>query len=105
MNPTWRGRLKIHWPSSLSRALARVLPRLTELLRIPAPETPQLLRRIIVMERYIVLPIKAAGLIMLLQFYLTPWTGRVNSALDVEVETIQYFFWIYIAVNILVAFL
>jgi signal transduction histidine kinase len=60
-------------------------------------------RRITIMERYIVLPIKAAGLIMLLYFYLSPWTVAANSALDVEVETIQYFFWVYIAVNIVVA--
>jgi signal transduction histidine kinase len=62
------------------------------------------LRRIVFMERDVILPIKAAGIAMLLySFYFTPWIGKVSSALDVEVQATQYFCWIYIGVNLVVA--
>src|SRR3954470_16673265 len=81
-----------------------LLDRLISLLKIPSPDTPQLVRRITIMERDIVLPIKAAGIAMLLQsFYFTPWIGIVSGTLDVAVESVQYFFWLYISVNVLVA--
>ncbi len=50
------------------------------------------------------LPIKAAAVAMLLHsFYFTPWIGIVSSNLDVAVESTQYFFWLYVGVNIVVA--
>jgi signal transduction histidine kinase len=56
------------------------------------------------MERDIVLPIKAAAIAMLLHsFYFTPWIGIVSSNLDVAVEATQYFFWLYIGFNVVVA--
>jgi signal transduction histidine kinase len=77
------------------------LDRIILLLRLPAPDTPQLLQRIRTMERDLVLPIKVAGIAMLLySFYLTPWMGLVLSALDIAVESTQYFLWIYIGINI-----
>jgi signal transduction histidine kinase len=85
-------------------ALTGLLDRLIALLKIPAPDTPQLVRRITIMERDIVLPIKAAGIAMLLQsFYFTPWIGIVSGTLDVAVESVQYFFWLYVLVNVVMA--
>jgi signal transduction histidine kinase len=81
------------------------LRRIVEFLQIPAPDAPQLIRRIELMEREIILPIKAAVIAMLLQsFYLTPspWIGSVLSALDIAVESTQYFVWVYIAINLVV---
>ena len=80
--------------------------RAIELLKIPAPEAPQLLDRIAFMERNIFLPLKAAGIGMLLySFYVTRWFGRPLGALEIAVEATQYFLWIYIAVNAAVAVL
>ncbi len=82
----------------------RVLDYLIGLLKIPAPETPQLLRRIQKVERDIVLPVKAAGIAMLLfSFYSSPWTQIVLSSLDIAIESTQYFLWLYIAFNCMVA--
>ena len=44
----------------------RFLDRVIGMLKIPAPDTPQLIYRIQHMERDIVLPIKAAGILMVL---------------------------------------
>lgn len=78
--------------------------QIKELLAISEPETPELLRRIELMERDLVLPLKAAGIAMLLHsFYFTPWFGRVIGALEIAVESTQYFLWIYIAVNGVIA--
>jgi signal transduction histidine kinase len=85
-------------------ALSALLDRLIALLRIPSPDPPQLIRRISIMERDIVLPIKVAGIAMLMQsFYFTPWIGIVSGTLDVAVESIQYFFWFYISANVVTA--
>jgi len=99
----WR-RLRGYRLGGPENALTRVLDGLIALLKIPSPDTPQLIRRITIMERDIVLPIKAAGIAMLLQsFYFTPWIGIVSGTLDVAVESVQTFFWVYISVNVLVA--
>lgn len=83
---------------------ARLLDLLIPLLSIPAPRSPQLLRRIKLMERDIILPLKAAGVLMLLySFYFRPWINNVLSALEVAVEWTQYFLWVYIAANLLFA--
>src|SRR5262245_54830558 len=90
----------------MARLPKQVANRLIAALKIPAPGTSQLMRRIQIMERDIVLPIKAAGIAMLLHsFYLTPWIGRVSSALDVAVESTLSFFWIYIAFNLVIGLL
>ena len=88
----------------LAEAFARFLDQIVAALKISAPETPRWIQRITVMELHLVLPIKAAGIAMLLySFYFTPWIGKVSSALDVAVESTQYFFGLYIGVNIVVA--
>src|SRR5205814_5591636 len=93
-------RLKEYRFGRLSAALGHFLHSFVNALKIPAPETPQLIARITIMERDIVLPLKAAGIAMLLySFYLKPWIRIRANALDVAVEYTQYFFWFYILVN------
>src|SRR3954468_4980787 len=80
--------------------ITRYLERFILLLRIPPPDAPQLLRRITIMERDIVLPIKTAGIAMLLHsFYVSRWIGEVSSELEIAVEAVQAFLLIYIIVN------
>ena len=76
---------------------AQWLKRLPALFEIPAPDPPRLLRRIVMMERNIMLPIKAVFIgIIFYSFDITPWVGIANSTLDVVVETVQFIFWFYI---------
>src|SRR5689334_1032324 len=105
MTPGFRQRLKAHRFAGVLAACGRLLDRLTKLVEIPAPEAPQWLRRVTVMERRIMLPIKAAGIVMIYSFFLTRWIGRVNNELDIEVEALESFFWIYVGVNAAVAVL
>ena len=56
------------------------------------------------MERDVILPLKVAGIAMLLHsFYFTQWFGMVLGALEIAVEATQYFLWIYIGLNVVVA--
>lgn len=97
-------RLRHYGFRDLAGAIARFPGRAAELLKIPAPDAPQLIDRITIMERDIVLPLKAAAIAMLLHsFYFTPWFGKVLGTLEIAVETTQYFLWIYIGVNVVVA--
>jgi signal transduction histidine kinase len=81
----------------------RVAARVLGLLTIPPPDRAQLLNRIR-MERDIVLPVKAAGVAMLLySFYFTPWIGKVLGDLEIAIESTQYFLGVYIGLNLLVA--
>ena len=90
--------------SRVAEGYTRFLDGLVELLKIPAPETRQVLHRILLMEREIVLPIKAAGIAMLLQFfYFSSWIGDTSSTLEVPVEYSRSFFWFYISANVLMA--
>lgn len=79
------------------------LKRLPALFEIPAPDPQRLLRRIAVMERNIMLPVKAffTGMI-LYSFKSTPWFGQ-TYAFDVATETVQLIFWFYIMANVLFA--
>jgi signal transduction histidine kinase len=78
------------------------LKRLIASLEIPAPDPPRQLQRIAVMERNIMLPIKAVFIGMILySFDATPWFGLASSTLDVTVETVQYIFWFYILASII----
>ena len=83
---------------------AQWLKRLPALFEIPAPDPPRLLRRIVMMERNIMLPVKAVFIgIILYSFDTTPWVGMPNNTLDVVVETVQFIFWFYILAKILLA--
>ncbi len=93
-----RGRL-----GRLANSARTLLHRMLALVKIPPPDAPQLLQRIELMERDIILPLKAAGVAMLLySFYFRPWIGRVLSALDIAVQSTQYLFWVYVAINLVV---
>jgi signal transduction histidine kinase len=97
-------RLRHYGIRDLAKAIARWPGRAIELLKIPAPDAAQLMDRITSMERDLVLPLKVAGIAMLLHsFYFTQWFGMVLGALEIAVEATQYFLWIYIGVNVVVA--
>lgn len=85
---------------------AQWLKRLPALFEIPAPDPPRLLRRIVMMERNIMLPVKVVFIaIISYSFDITSWVGLANSTLDVMVETVQFIFWFYILANIILALL
>ena len=47
------------------------------LLEVPAPATEQAARRIVTMERNVVLPAKLAIIVILIKsFYFSPWIGH-----------------------------
>ncbi len=80
------------------------LKKLWAALEIPAPDPEQLFHRIEVMERDVALPVKAVCIgILLLSFFFTPWVGSVNDALTVALEFSEYFFWFYLAANVVFA--
>ena len=82
------------------------LKRLPALFEISTFDPQRTFRRIIMMERNIMLPIKAAFIAIILHsfdFDVTPWIGQTSSTLDVVVETVQFVFWFYILANILLA--
>jgi signal transduction histidine kinase len=85
---------------------AQWLKRLPALFEIPAPDPPRLRRRIVMMERNIMLPVKSVFIaIISYSFDITSWVGLANSTLDVMVETVQFIFWFYILANIILALL
>ena len=80
------------------------LKRLPVLFEIPAPDPPRLLRRIEIMERDIMLPVKAVFIGMILySFQSAEWTGLAGSMSDLMVETVKSVFWFYILANVLFA--
>lgn len=84
----------------------QALRKLWSALEIPTPNPPELISRLRVVERHIVLPAKAIWIWVLFQSFLSsPWRNMVTSEpgfaqLSVTFEFIQYFFWFYIALNI-----
>jgi hypothetical protein len=99
----WRW-LKLDRLRNRAKSWPRFLDRVVGPLKIPEPDTPRLIYRIQRMERDIMLPLKAAGITMLFfSFYFSPWIGLVLSEFDIAIETTQYFFWLYVGVNIIVA--
>jgi signal transduction histidine kinase len=82
------------------------LKRLPVLFEIPAPDPARLLRRIEIMERDIMLPVKAVFIGMILySFHSTHWISEVSNLLDVTVETVQTIFLFYILANAILAML
>ena len=80
------------------------LKQLPALFEISAPDPPRLLRRIVMMERNVMLPVKAVFIgIILYSFHITSWEKLPNSTLDVVVETVQLIFGFYILANIILA--
>jgi signal transduction histidine kinase len=74
------------------------------LMEIPALDPPRSLHRIEIMERDIMLPIKAFVIGMILySFVSTRWFGLASSMLDIAVETVQYLFGFYVLANVIFA--
>jgi signal transduction histidine kinase len=91
------------FPSRIYNSLAAWIRRSIRLLEIPAPEAQQWIRRITIMERQLMLPIKAAGIIMIYSIYFASWIQAVHTEFDIEVEVVQSFFWVYVGVNAVAA--
>ena len=86
------------WAAPLNRLIGRLvqLP-----LSIPVPDTQQTLRRIQIMELDIALPIKAAGIAMLLRYFIfSSWIRETTGTLEVSLNDARYFFWFYFGVSI-----
>ena len=86
----------------------RLPGRAVDLLKLPAPDAVKLMDRIATMERDIVLPLKAAGIAMLLYsfYFKRSWIGvKGLGTLEITVEATQYFLWVYIAANVAAAVL
>lgn len=89
----------------LAGMLRRLPGRAVELLKLSAPDAAKLQDRIAFLERDLVLPIKVAGIAMLLYsfYFKRPWVGvKELGTLEIAVETTQYFLWVYIAANAVV---
>ena len=79
-----------------------LLKRLPALFEIPAPDAARALRRILLMERDLMLLVKAVFIGICLQSFdysHSLWMGQISSTLDVTVETVQFFFGFYIAAS------
>ncbi len=80
------------------------LKRLPALFEIPALDPVRARRRIALMERTIMLPVKVFFVAMIFySFNYRPWVGQISSALDVTVETVQFMFGFYILFSVLLA--
>jgi len=80
---------------------AQWLKRLPALFEIPAPDPARLLRRIELMERNVMLPVRAVFIaVIFYSFSFSHWFGERMSLVDITVETVQYIFWFYIPANI-----
>src|SRR5262245_41669452 len=65
---------------------------------------PEILLRIILMERDIVLPAKMVAIgILLFSFYSSPWFTTVSSELEIAVEVMQDLLWGYVGINLVAA--
>jgi signal transduction histidine kinase len=99
-------RLRHYSLSELVAGLLKLPNRAIELLKLPAPDAVKLMDRITTMERDIILPIKAAGIAMLLYsfYFKLSWIGEKElGTLEITVEATQYFLWLYIAANAVTA--
>jgi len=95
------GRGAVRW---LGARWARLRRGGAALLEISTPDRQQLLRRISMMERDIVLPVKAAGVGMLLYAFLgSTWIRHAMDDLSLVVEWTRYLLWYYTPTNILIA--
>lgn len=85
----------------LTRACARLLRRGVALLEISTPEAEQLLRRVTTMERDLMLPVKAAGIGMLLYAFSHGWIKQALETLPIDAEEwAQYSLRYYIPANV-----
>jgi signal transduction histidine kinase len=97
---SWR-RLAHQPLGKLLAEFGRRFHRWIELLKIQPPTTPEILRRIEIMERHIVLPIKLAGIVALVQSFA--WIRDAYTTLDVPVQVVRCFLWLCIGINVVMA--
>src|SRR5262245_62169706 len=94
-----------HVPGSrlhrLRTAIAREINGLVELLKISPPLTPQVLRRIEMMEQHFILPIKAAWIAILLRPSSYLWIGEQATNLEINPTSAYCVFWTYVAISVL----
>jgi signal transduction histidine kinase len=94
--------------------LRQLLRRLGLAMQIPPAEPMEWIRRVALMERDVILPIKAVGIpLMLYFFYSSKWIDNVSKALDIEFDFADFshyflwfyagFLWFYVMVNGVVA--
>jgi len=103
MTDLWQ-RLKRRRFSGVAGTVVRMLERFIGLLEIPTPDPDQVFRRITMMERDIFLPLKAAGIAMILySFNHGQWIRIALDELSIAIEWTNYFLWYYIPANILIA--
>jgi signal transduction histidine kinase len=99
-------RLRQYSFRELAQAVLRLPGRAVELLKLPAPDAVKLMDRITTMERDVILPIKVAGIAMLLYsfYFKRSWIGKEElGTLEITVEATQYFLWVYIGANVVTA--
>jgi signal transduction histidine kinase len=97
-------RLRARLVGPLRLHVGDFLNRFIEMFRIQAPAPEQILQRIETMERHIILPIKAAGIAILLQpHYFSSWIGDAARDLDISDAATRAFFGTYIFLNIVFA--
>jgi signal transduction histidine kinase len=98
-------RLRHYSVADLARAVVRFPSRAVDLLKIPAPDVAQLTDRITTMERDLVLPVKTAGIAMLVYSFnfKQTWIGTLLTPHEIAIDTTQYFLWVYILANAAVA--
>jgi signal transduction histidine kinase len=99
-------RLRQYSLRELAQAMLRLPGRAVELLKLPAPDAVKLTDRITTMERDIILPIKAAGIAMLLYsfYFKRSWIGKEElGMLEITVEAARSFLWVYIGANVMTA--
>ena len=79
-----------------------MLKRLPALFEIPAPDPDRARRRIELMERNTMLPVKLVfiGIILYSFNYKSPWMSQALNVLDVSFETVQLIFVFYILLSI-----
>lgn len=81
-----------------------LLKRLPVLFEIPAPDPDRARRRVQLMERTVMLPVKIFFVAVIFHsFNYKPWVGQISSALDVTVETVQLIFGFYILLSAVLA--
>jgi hypothetical protein len=90
--------------TSPAKALSGTWERFIAAIQIPTPSTPEILRRIILTERDIVLLAKMVGIgILLFSFYSSPWFTTVSSELEIGLQVMQGLLWGYIAISLVAA--
>jgi len=84
---------------------SELLKRLPALFEIPAPDPERARRRIEMMERNIMLPVKAVFIAIIFNSfrYHSPWMSQMADNLDVAVDTVQIIFGFYILLAVALA--